>query len=66
MNTIIFFLAGVAIGMATDKLYHSYFKNGSHAEAADNESTVEATEKEVSSDEDGGLDLGGAVDVLRP
>ena len=35
MNTIIFFLAGVSIGLATDKLYHSLFTSRKHAEAKD-------------------------------
>jgi predicted flap endonuclease-1-like 5' DNA nuclease len=35
MNTIIFFLAGVSIGLATDKLYHSLFASRKNADDMD-------------------------------
>lgn len=48
MNTVVFFLAGVTIGLVTDKLYHSWFESKHNSKEADNEERVKTTEKKVS------------------
>lgn len=47
MNTIIFFLAGVSIGLATDKLYQSLFVARKQADEAEKEETVGSSEDKV-------------------
>ena len=47
MNTIIFFLAGVSIGLATDKLYHSLFVSRKHTDDIDKGEGGKGSEKKV-------------------
>jgi predicted flap endonuclease-1-like 5' DNA nuclease len=37
MNTVVFFLAGITIGLVTDKLYHSYLHNQDNNGGSNNE-----------------------------
>jgi len=51
MNTFIFFLAGVSLGLAADKMYHYLVTNRICSKKDDTEGTLETIEQHVDEDE---------------